>query len=136
MGGAVGVITAAASVYGALKGSSAAKKAASAQSGAAKKGIALEREALEKQLEFQREALAQEKTMFDKSIELGTPYRNAGERALQQYEDLLYGRQAPALEQFVKPRTPEELLLIEQNKRYDRLAFDSATQNFNPVLGS
>lgn len=91
---AIGIGTAlgiGASLVGGAMAKSGAKSAANAQAASAQQGIAAEKEGLAAQLEFQREALAQEKQMFEKSLTLGQPYRNAGERALAQYEQLLYG---------------------------------------------
>ena len=88
MGGIVGAVG---SIAGGLLARSGAKKAASAQTSAANKGIAFQEKSLEETLKLQREALAQERSMYDEAISLGKPYRDSGQRALAQYEQLLYG---------------------------------------------
>lgn len=89
-----GLLSFGGSVYSSIAGANAAKKAAGAISGAAGEGIAAQQAALQEQLKFQREALAQEDAHYQQALAMGQPYRSAGERALTQYESLLYGDQS------------------------------------------
>lgn len=81
-----------------------AQKAAKAQSAAAQAGIAAQQQATTESVAVQREGLAQQREMFDKALELGQPYRLAGQNALQQYIDMLNG--TPEAQQTTLENTP------------------------------
>lgn len=119
------------SVVSAITGSGA-KKAAKAQARGtqlsieaqrqvAETSIFYQRDFLEQQLKVFEDALAQEKEMFDQAISYGEPYRQAGETALQTYQDLTYGTEQDKLAELIK--TPGyQFRLEEGQKAIDRMA--------------
>jgi hypothetical protein len=87
----------AAAVIGGAMQMSAAGNAADAQASAAQAGMNANKYATDESLKFQREALAQQREMYDQAINFGTPYRNAGNLALNQYMELLTGYKSPEI---------------------------------------
>lgn len=92
-----------------------AKKAASAQSAAAESGIAAQNYATDQSVAVQREGLAQQRAMFDKALELGQPYRLAGQNALQEYVDMLNG--TPQAQQTKLESTPGYQFQMEEGTK-------------------
>lgn len=67
------------------------RSAADAQTQAAGLSMEAMKAALVQSLDFQERALDVSQSQFETALQLGEPYRNAGQKALAHYESMLYG---------------------------------------------